>query len=575
MKLLERHFEMALAAPDGIKKLRELILTLAMQGKLVPQDPSDQPASELLKEIEAEKRRLVKEGKLKKQETLPPIKPEQVPYEVPAGWEWVRLGAFTEIIRGITFPANEKTKEVAVGRIACLRTSNVQETIQWDDMLHIDRSFMKHDYQLVNKNDIIMSMANSRELVGKVAIVDDIPFQESTIGGFLSIVRTILVLPLFLKHILRTEYARNIIIANSSQTTNIANISLGKLYPLIIPLPPLAEQKRIVAKIDQLMAVCDRLEAERNERNRKRLILHRTAMDQLLSAIDAPSFAAAWSFIVHNFGVLYSVPENVIELKKAILQLAVMGKLVPQDPSDQPASELLKEIEAEKNKLIKEGKIKKQEPLLPIKPEEVPYEIPAGWEWVRLGDAIFNAMTGIDRGKSLQSIEYQYPYFKMNNISNVGSCDYTQVTNINASQDERNRYSLSDGDFLFNTRNSAELVGKTCVFSRPDEENWLYNNNILKIEFSPLVDNWFANRWFNSTIGKNELNKIKSATTNVAAIYQGKLMNFLLPLPPFTEQKRIIAKVDELMALCDELEQQLKDATDKQTAILNAVVAGM
>ena len=159
MKLLERHFEMALAAPDGIKKLRELILTLAMQGKLVPQDPSDQPASELLKEIEAEKRRLVKEGKLKKQETLPPIKPEQVPYEVPAGWEWVRLGAFTEIIRGITFPANEKTKEVAVGRIACLRTSNVQETIQWDDMLHIDRSFMKHDYQLVNKNDIIMSMA--------------------------------------------------------------------------------------------------------------------------------------------------------------------------------------------------------------------------------------------------------------------------------------------------------------------------------------------------------------------------------------------------------------------------------
>ena len=276
-----------------------------------------------------------------------------------------------------------------------------------------------------------------------------------------------------------------------------------------------------------------------------------------------------------HFEMALAAPDGIKKLRELIVTLAMQGKLVPQDPADQPASELLKEIEAEKRRLVKEGKIKKQEPLPPIKPEEVPYEIPAGWEWVRLGDAIFNAMTGIDRGKSLQSIEYQYPYFKMNNISNVGSCDYTQVTNINASQDERNRYSLSDGDFLFNTRNSAELVGKTCVFSRPDEENWLYNNNILKIEFSPFVDNWFANRWFNSTIGKNELNKIKSATTNVAAIYQGKLMNFLLPLPPFTEQKRIIAKVDELMALCDELEQQLKDATDKQTAILNAVVAGM
>ena len=566
MKLLERHFEMALAAPDGIKKLRELIVTLAMQGKLVPQDPADQPASELLKEIEAEKRRLVKEGKIKKQEPLPPIKPEEVPYEVPAGWEWVRLNDVFDVRDG-----THDTPKYTSSGIPLITSKNIYTgNLSFEDvkLISIEDHLKIKERSNVDMGDILFAMIGS---IGNPVIVDtERAFSIKNVALFKYYAPTLSDNRFLHKFLINAQLHMKTISSGAVQSF----VSLGFLRNYAFPLPPLAEQKRIVAKIDQLMVVCDKLEAERNERNQKRLILHWTAMNQLLSAADVPSFAVAWSFIVRNFGVLYSVPENVVELKKAILQLAVMGKLVPQDPADQPASELLKQIDAEKKKLIKEGKIKKQEPLPPIKPEEVPYEVPAGWEWVRLGDAIFNAMTGIDRGKSLQSIEYQYPYFKMNNISNVGSCDYTQVTNINASQDERNRYSLSDGDFLFNTRNSAELVGKTCVFSRPDEENWLYNNNILKIEFSPFVDNWFANRWFNSTIGKNELNKIKSATTNVAAIYQGKLMNFLLPFPPLAEQKRIVAKVDALMALCDELEQQLKDATSKQTDILNAAVAG-
>ena len=570
MKLLERHFEMALAAPDGIKKLRELILTLAMQGKLVPQDPADPPVSELLKEIEAEKRRLVKEGKLKKQEPLPPIKPEEVPYEVPAGWEWVRVQDLGFVLGGKRIPKGYDFSNVPTPYRYLTVTNMKDGSIIDNNEKYIDGATRKAiEKYIITKEDIYITIAGTIGMVGSIPDrYDGMNLTENASRLIFFEANKNFLVDLLSSHIVQSQFHE---LTNKMAQPKLA---LRSILGTLIPLPPLAEQKRIVAKIDQLMVVCDKLEVERNERNQKRLLLHRTAMNPLLSAADAPSFAAAWSFIVRNFNVLYSVPENVVELKKTILQLAMMGKLVPQDLNDPPASELLKQIEAEKKKLLKEGKIKKQVPLPPIKPEEVPYEVPAGWEWVRLGDAIFNAMTGIDRGKSLQSIEYQYPYFKMNNISNVGSCDYTQVTNINASQDERNRYSLSDGDFLFNTRNSAELVGKTCVFSRPDEENWLYNNNILKIEFSPFVDNWFANRWFNSTIGKNELNKIKSATTNVAAIYQGKLMNFLLPFPPLAEQKRIVAKVDALMALCDELEQQLKDATSKQTDILNAAVAG-
>jgi len=147
-ELLEKHFDTAFAAPDGIKKLRELILTLAMQGKLVPQYSSEPPASELLQEIEAEKQRLVKDGKLKQPKPLPPVMENETPYALPHGWEWARLGEITDIIRGITFPASEKTKEPASGRIACLRTANVQKEIEWGDLLYISRAFMSRNSQL-------------------------------------------------------------------------------------------------------------------------------------------------------------------------------------------------------------------------------------------------------------------------------------------------------------------------------------------------------------------------------------------------------------------------------------------
>jgi type I restriction enzyme, S subunit len=145
MMLLERHFDAAFAAPDGIKRLRELILTLAMQGKLVPQDPNDEPASELLKAIKSEKQWFVDTGKIKQPKPLGEIKSEEIPYDCPDGWKWVRLGDITDIIRGITFPGSEKSKQFTPGKIACLRTTNVQAEIEWEDLLFIDRNFMKKE----------------------------------------------------------------------------------------------------------------------------------------------------------------------------------------------------------------------------------------------------------------------------------------------------------------------------------------------------------------------------------------------------------------------------------------------
>ena len=149
------NWELFAGSQQAVPRLRELILQLAVQGKLVPQDPKDETASELLKKIKAEKERLLKDGKIKRDKPLVEIEKEEKPFELPVGWDWVQLGDVVEIVRGITFPANEKTKEKAPGRIACLRTANIQEQIEWDDLLFIADSFVGRDDQKLQLHDIV------------------------------------------------------------------------------------------------------------------------------------------------------------------------------------------------------------------------------------------------------------------------------------------------------------------------------------------------------------------------------------------------------------------------------------
>jgi type I restriction enzyme S subunit len=565
--LLEQHFDTAFAAPDGVAKLRELILTLAMQGKLVEQNPNEPPASELLKEIEKEK--VSREGakaRRGKEKKLPPIKPEEMPYELPQGWEWVRLGEVTNIIRGITFPASEKTREPAPNRIACLRTTNVQNNIEWDDLLYIDSKYMKKDEQVIEKNDIVMSMANSRELVGKVAIINEIPIESSTFGGFLGVIRTYLIDARYLLSILRTTYSRKSLIDSASQTTNIANISLGKLNPFLIPLPPIPEQHRIVARIDQLMTRCDELEKLRKEREEKRLAVHAAAIKQLLDAPDG----SAWEFIEQHFGELYTVKENVAELRKAILQLAVMGRLVPQDPNDPPASELLKEIEAEKQRLVKAGKIKQPKPLPPIKPEEVSFGLPRGWEWVRTGE-VGEIKLGRQRSPKDHTGPYMTPYLRVANVHD-NRIDLSDVKEMNFTPEEQEVFRLDFGDILLNEGQSKELVGRPAKY-RNEVPGACFQNTLLRFRAYGGVSPDYALLYFRHCLYSGRFQRAVKQTTNMAHLSAGRLIPIEFPLPPTKQQECIVIKVDQLMSLCDTLDHQIDAVTSKQTKLLNAVMA--
>ena len=364
----------------GIKKLRELILELAVRGKLVPQDPNDEPASELLKRIAAEKAELVKQGKIKKQKPLPEISEEEKPFELPEGWEWVTLATVGEIVGGGTpksdnpqFWAKNGIKWITPADLYGLKGKYITSGARDISPAGLSNSSAR----LMPKGSVLFS---SRAPIGYVAIADA---ELSTNQGFKSCVPYIKESAEYIYYFLLASAKK--IDAEASGTT-FKEVSGAIVSKILLPLPPLSEQLKIVSRANELMSLCDQLE----QQSLTSLDAHQQLVETLLGTLtdsqNTEELAENWTRISEHFDTLFTTEASVDALKQTILQLAVMGKLVPQDPNDEPASELLKRIAQEKAQLVKEGKIKKQKSLPPISDEEKPFELPEGWEWSYLSD---------------------------------------------------------------------------------------------------------------------------------------------------------------------------------------------
>ena len=558
MELLEKHFDIAFAAPDGIKRLRELILTLAMQGKLVPQDSNDQPARKLLQEIEAEKKRLVKAGKIKVLKSLPAIRQEEVPYELPQGWEWVRFGEIAQHNSGKTLDKGRNTGQLR----EYITTSNLYwgyfELVNLRQMPIRDEELEKCT---ARKGDLLLCEGGE---AGRAAVWNydtEVCFQNHVHRArFYCDVDPYFAYRFFEKLNATGE------IKQHRKGVGISNMSSKALASIVFPLPPLVEQCRIVARIDQLMARCDELEKLRAEREQKRLGVHTAALNRLLTAQEADSFTDAWQFITHHFGELYSVRENVTDLRKAILQLAVMGRLVPQDPNDQPASALLKEIEAEKKRLVKAGKIKTPKPLPEIKPDDVSYELPAGWEWVRFG-----SISEIERGGSPRPIKAFLTdasdglnWIKIGDTEKGGKYITSTSEKIRHEGLSKTRM-VYPGDFL---------LTNSMSFGRPyiTKIEGCIHDGWLRISPPTALDKDYLYHLLSSPYIADRFEAAASGAV-VLNLNADKVRELPIPLPSASEQHRIVAKVDQLMAMCDELDRQIFAASDRQTSLLNAVMA--
>jgi type I restriction enzyme S subunit len=556
MELLDRHFDTAFDAPDGIKKLRELILTLAMQGKLLPQDPNDPPASELLKKIEAEKKKLVNQGKIKEPKPLAPIAADEVPYALPHGWEWVRLGTIADYNGRDNADPKDIDKDCWVLDLEDIEktTSRLLYRAKYSEReSKSTKSQFKAGDVLYGKLRPYLDkviVANS-DGVCTTELVPIVP-SKAMVAHFL---RWMLKSPSFLRYVNGLMYG-----------VKMPRLGTDDAINSIHPLPPLNEQLRIVAKIDELMARCDALEKLRAARDAKRLAVHSAAVRQLLNVADTHGHTQARDFLGQHFGELYTVKENVTELRKVILQLAVTGKLVPQDPNDPPARELLKQIETEKKRLVKEGKIKETKPLHPLNSEVGPYSLPEGWEWVRLGQIAL-----IERGGSPRPIN-AFLTDAPNGLNWIKIGDTQKGGKFITSTSERIRpeglsktRKVYPGDFL---------LTNSMSFGRPyiTQIEGCIHDGWLRISPPKSVNKDYLYNLLSSSFIRTLFETAASGAV-VQNLNADKVRELPIPLPPVNEQSRIVTKIDQLMGLCDVLEQQIDAGREMQSALLNAMMA--
>lgn len=543
----------------GIKKLRELILELAVQGKLVPQDPNDEPASELLKKISVEKEKLIKEGKIKKEKPLAEITNEEKPFELPKGWSWSKLLDISAHIHyGFT-----ASSDASITDVRLLRITDIQDDkVDWSSVpgCIIDAENIKQ-YELIN-DDILI--ARTGGTIGKSYLVENIDVCAIFASYLIRVKHIENSYAAYKKVYLGSQLYWSQLYANSMGTGQ-PNVNGEALKNLVVSVPPLAEQHRIVAKVDELMAFCDQLEQTQSDNITAHAQLVETLLASLTNSADHNELQTNWQRIAAHFDTLFTTEYSIDQLKQTILQLAVMGKLVPQNPNDEPASELLKKIAAEKAQLIKEGKIKKEKPLPEITDEEKPFELPSGWEWCRLPD-----IGELARGKSKHRPRNDPKLFS------DGKIPLIQTGDVARSDKTIQTYSALYNDFGL-AQSRLWPKGTMCITIAAN----IADTGILGFEacfpdsvvgFLPYKKNIDV-EFFESFIKvtKDHLEKFAPSTAqkNINLEILGDL---LVPCPPADEINRIVAKVDELMALCDTLKTNLQDAQTTQLALADSLV---
>ncbi|EJY6311708.1 restriction endonuclease subunit S [Escherichia coli] len=542
----------------GIKKLRELILELAVRGKLVPQDPNDEPASELLKRIAAEKAELVKQGKIKKQKPLPEISEEEKPFELPEGWEWVTLATVGEIVGGGTpksdnpqFWAKNGIKWITPADLYGLKGKYITSGARDISPAGLSNSSAR----LMPKGSVLFS---SRAPIGYVAIADA---ELSTNQGFKSCVPYIKESAEYIYYFLLASAKK--IDAEASGTT-FKEVSGAIVSKILLPLPPLSEQLKIVSRANELMSLCDQLE----QQSLTSLDAHQQLVETLLGTLtdsqNAEELAENWTRISEHFDTLFTTEASVDALKQTILQLAVMGKLVPQDPNDEPASELLKRIAQEKAQLVKEGKIKKQKSLPPISDEEKPFELPEGWEWSYLSDIGILA-----RGRSKHRPRNDPTLYADGTIPLVQTGDVARSNGcINTYSALYNQLGLSQSK-LWNKGTLCITIAANIADSGILNFDACFPDSV--VGFTPYENEipvlYF--HYFMMTI-KSTLEKFASSTAQ-KNINIDILSQLFFPCPPLEEFHRIVDKVQNLLSVCDVLRAYIQSAQQTQLHLADAL----
>lgn len=548
----------------GIKKLRELILELAVRGKLVPQDSNDEPASELLKRIAKERDELVKSKVIRKPKALGKIEITNTPFDLPDGWEWCYLNDIGDWGAGAT-PSRSNSKYYN-GDIPWFKSGELSSDFISDSEEKITEFALQECSLRENKvGDVLIAMYGAT--IGKTSILN---VRGTTNQAVCACTPYSGISNIYLLTLLKA-YKRIFIGMGAGGAQ--PNISREKLIATVFALPPKAEQNRIICKVDELMSLCEHLEQE----SLTSLDAHQQLVETLLTTLtdsqSADELAENWARISQHFDTLFTTEASIDVLKQTILQLAVMGKLVPQDPSDEPASELLKRIEQEKAQLVKEGKIKKQKPLPPVSDDEKPFELPMGWEWCRIGEIIANMDAGWSPACSPEPSPNEDIWGVLKTTA-VQSLEYREQENktLPNSKLPRPQYEVHDGDILVTRAGPKNRVGVSCLVEKTRSKLMISDKIIRFHLISDDISAKYISLCLNRGVTADYLEASKSGMAESQMnISQENLRSAPIALPPTEIQLKVISTIEDFFKVCDQLKSRLQSAQQTQLHLADAL----
>lgn len=550
--LLER-FADVLATPQDVERLNQAILELAVRGKLTQQNALEEPASELLKRTLAERAKT-------NDKPLPPIGDDEKPFDLPKSWEWSRVGEIAYGFRGHNPPKHEFIYQPRKGYVRFIQITDFKTE---ECAVYVPISPQN---KMVYKGEIIIAAYRhigklSREMEGafNVALCKVMEFAPMSRD--------------YLELLIGTNFVKGELLKASGRA-HIPSMHLDHLLSLVIPLPPLAEQQRIVERIEQLFAQTRRLAELLAHAQTDLTNLNASALAHLLSAETPEEFEHQWQFVVEHFDLLLSDPAHVAPLRQTILELAVRGKLTRQDANDEPASTLLKRIQAEKVRLVEEGKLGKSDPLPPVNDDEKPFAVPKGWEWVTLSHLSWDAGYGTS-----EKCDYETDGFPVLRIPNVinGNIDLHDLKYAIKSDKLDQKDALEPNDLLIvRTNGSKELIGRFGLVRKPLDKPHFFASYLIRYRIVETAD---IAQWIsilgNAPIIRQQMVRIAATTAGQYNVSIDRLRKVFFPLPPAAEQQRIVAQVEQLLAQCDALEAKLRAAQTNRERLVQSVMAGI
>lgn len=545
-------FDLLATAPQGVAKLRELILSLAVRGKLVQQWASDKPETNILSWLTTEKKPR-SNGRSKKRSATG----AECPFDIPSSWIWVDLS-------DVTYSHGQETPSSEFTYIDVASIDNERGCVKNEVQVLAASDAPSRARKLVKKDAVIYSTV--RPYLKNIAIIE----RDYSPAPIASTAFAIMqpregLLPKYLFFYLRsaefTEFVASRMLGVAYPAINDANFFEGKL-----PLPPLAEQARIVARVEELMQLCDALEAHGRLQDEQHARLVVTLFDTLAASESAEALAENWQRLATHFDVLLDRPEAVDTLEQTLLQLAVRGLLVPQYPTDEPASELLDRIRAEKNDLVTLGQRKPQKSIPLIDDGEKPFEIRSGWCWARL-EGICEEVVDCPHSTA-KFVESGVLCIDTNSFKSWKLIPHKLRYVTEQTYDERiARLAPVAGDLVFAREG---VVGESVLI--PEGTRCCLGQRVMLFRFSPGVFNMYVQMAISS---KEFLGRLLALHKGIGAkhVNVADMRAALIPLPPLAEQHRIVARVEQLRGLCAELRERLQQSRATQSRLADALVS--